>query len=62
MLRNVDLPAPLPPHSAWTVPGRRLVPHWGRTGEVIHTLIAISLIPLLLQVLGLFPYLRGLGG
>ena len=23
MLRKVDLPAPLPPHKAWTVPGRR---------------------------------------
>ncbi|GLY20165.1 type VII secretion integral membrane protein EccD [Kineosporia sp. NBRC 101677] len=45
-----------------TIPGRRMVPHWARAGEILHTMLAISLLPLLLLCLGVFTRLRGLGG
>ncbi|MGW2562286.1 type VII secretion integral membrane protein EccD [Streptomyces sp. NPDC001514] len=48
--------------TAWTVPGRRLVPYWGRAAEILHMLMAIALFPLALWVLGLYSYLRGLSG
>jgi hypothetical protein len=46
--------------AAWTVPGQRLVPYWGRAGEMLHSLAAISLLPLALWVLGVYGLLRGL--
>jgi hypothetical protein len=48
--------------ASWTVPGRRLVPYWGRAAELLHSLAAISLIPLMLWTLGLYGLLRGLNG
>lgn len=48
--------------AAWTVPGARLVPYWGRAGEVLHSLAAVSLLPLALWVLGVYGRLRGLNG
>ncbi|MET8538377.1 type VII secretion integral membrane protein EccD [Streptomyces sp. NPDC005065] len=48
--------------AAWTVPGRRLVPYWGRAAEILHTATAIAMLPLALWVLGLYSYLRGLKG
>ncbi|MFI6845116.1 type VII secretion integral membrane protein EccD [Kitasatospora sp. NBC_00085] len=47
---------------AWTVPGRRLLPYWGRLADILHTLTALSLLPLALQVCGVYHTLRGLGG
>ncbi|MGW2548379.1 type VII secretion integral membrane protein EccD, partial [Kitasatospora sp. NPDC001574] len=47
---------------AWTVPGRRLLPYWGRAGDLTHSLAAIALLPLALQVLGFYRTMRGLGG
>lgn len=46
--------------ASWTVPGRRLVPYWGRAAELLHSAAAISLLPLALWVLGLYGWLRGL--
>ncbi|MER5936924.1 type VII secretion integral membrane protein EccD [Streptomyces sp. NPDC001928] len=46
--------------ASWTVPGRRLVPYWGRAAEILHTLAAVSLLPLALWVLGVYGALRGL--
>ncbi|MGP3985812.1 type VII secretion integral membrane protein EccD [Streptomyces sp. 3N207] len=46
--------------ASWTVPGRRLVPYWGRIGEVLHTLSAVALLPLVLWLLGVYGALRGL--
>ncbi|OON81110.1 type VII secretion integral membrane protein EccD [Streptomyces tsukubensis] len=46
--------------ASWTVPGARLVPYWGRLGEILHTLAAVSLLPLALWVLGVYGALRGL--
>jgi type VII secretion integral membrane protein EccD len=46
----------------WTVPGRRLVPYWGRAAELLHSLLAIALLPLTLWLLGVFGHLRGMTG
>lgn len=48
--------------ASWTVPGRRVLPYWGRTAELAHTLFAVALLPLTLWVAGLFGWLRGLFG
>ncbi|WP_299531687.1 type VII secretion integral membrane protein EccD [uncultured Streptomyces sp.] len=45
---------------SWSVPGRRLVPYWGRAGEILHSAAAISLLPLALWVLGVYGALRAL--
>ncbi|MFE0359294.1 type VII secretion integral membrane protein EccD [Streptomyces nigra] len=48
--------------AAWTVPGRRVLPYWGRAAEIAHTGLAVALLPLCLWVVGLFGWLRGLFG
>ncbi|MEU5023879.1 type VII secretion integral membrane protein EccD [Streptomyces milbemycinicus] len=48
--------------ASWTVPGRRLVPYWGRAAEILHSAMAISLLPLSLWVLGVYGWLRALNG
>ncbi|WP_371525957.1 type VII secretion integral membrane protein EccD [Streptomyces sp. NBC_01283] len=48
--------------AAWTVPGRRVLPYWGRAAELAHTLFAVALLPLSCWVAGLFGWLRGLFG
>ncbi|MCS0599780.1 type VII secretion integral membrane protein EccD [Streptomyces sp. LP11] len=48
--------------AAWTVPGRRMLPYWGRVAELAHTGFAVALLPLTLWVAGLFGWLRGLFG
>ncbi|MEU6483642.1 type VII secretion integral membrane protein EccD [Streptomyces sp. NPDC046887] len=48
--------------ASWTVPGRRLVPYWGRAGELLHSAAAIALLPLVLWVLGAYGALRALNG
>lgn len=48
--------------ASWTVPGRRLVPYWGRAAEVLHSAVAIALLPLVLWVLGVYGTLRSLNG
>lgn len=48
--------------ASWTVPGRRLVPYWGRIAEILHTMAAVALLPLVLWVLGTYSFLRGLMG
>ena len=47
---------------AHALPGRRLTPVWARAGDLLESLVAASLVPLALAVLGLFDYVRGLGG
>lgn len=42
------------------MPGRRLVPYWGRAGELLHSAAAVSLLPLALWVLGVYGMLRSL--
>ncbi|MCY0941828.1 type VII secretion integral membrane protein EccD [Streptomyces antarcticus] len=48
--------------ASWTVPGRRLVPYWGRAAELFHSAAAIALLPLVLWVLGVYGALRSLNG
>ncbi|MGI5197938.1 type VII secretion integral membrane protein EccD [Streptomyces sp. CA-288835] len=48
--------------ASWTVPGRRLVPYWGRAAELLHSLAAISMLPLMLWSMGVYGMLRGLNG
>ncbi len=46
----------------WTLPGRRMLPQWGRLADLAETLAAVSLLPLALWLLGVFAFMRGLGG
>ncbi|HWU08510.1 MAG TPA: type VII secretion integral membrane protein EccD, partial [Streptomyces sp.] len=48
--------------ASWTLPGRRVLPYWGRAAELAHTALAVALLPLSLWVAGLFGWLRGLFG
>jgi type VII secretion integral membrane protein EccD len=48
--------------ASWTVPGRRLVPYWGRAAEVLHSAAALSMLPLTLWSMGVYGALRGLNG
>ncbi|MFE7191655.1 type VII secretion integral membrane protein EccD [Kitasatospora sp. NPDC057595] len=48
--------------AAWTLPGRRLLPYWGRAGDLLHSLAALALLPLALQVFGFYGAMRGLAG
>ncbi|MDV9193684.1 type VII secretion integral membrane protein EccD, partial [Streptomyces sp. SR27] len=48
--------------ASWTVPGRRVLPHWGRAGDILHTCAAVALIPLVLWVLGVYGALRTVSG
>ncbi|MFO7192757.1 MAG: type VII secretion integral membrane protein EccD [Thermocrispum agreste] len=44
------------------MPGRRHRPYWGRALEILESLTAIAVVPLLLQVLGVYGWMRGLAG
>ena len=48
--------------AARTIPGRRMIPHWARAGEIAHSLVAVSLLPLLFMTLGFYHRMRGFGG
>ncbi|MGW1561923.1 type VII secretion integral membrane protein EccD [Streptomyces sp. NPDC002144] len=48
--------------ASWTVPGRRLVPYWGRAAELLHSLAAVSMLPLMLWSMGVYGLLRGING
>jgi type VII secretion integral membrane protein EccD len=47
---------------SWTVPGRRLLPHWGRAGDLLQSAVAVGLVPAVLWVCGLYQYLRSVKG
>ena len=42
------------------LPGRRLLPYWGRAAEIAEWLTALALLPLALQVLGVYHLAHGL--
>ncbi|WP_320775870.1 type VII secretion integral membrane protein EccD [Streptomyces sp. CRN 30] len=48
--------------ASWTVPGRRLVPYWGRAADLLHTFAALSLLPLAALLAGVFGQLRAIRG
>lgn len=45
-----------------TMPGRRLRPYWGRAVDVLESLTAVAVLPVLLQVLGVYATMRALAG
>ncbi|WP_329133365.1 type VII secretion integral membrane protein EccD [Streptomyces sp. NBC_01476] len=47
---------------SWTVPGRRLLPYWGRAGDLLQSAAAIGLLPSVLWVLDVYADLRGIKG
>ncbi|MBB2934778.1 type VII secretion integral membrane protein EccD [Amycolatopsis bartoniae] len=44
------------------LPGRRLRPYWGRAVEILESVTAVAILPILLQVLHVYSYMRGLAG
>lgn len=48
--------------AGWTVPGNRLVPYWGRAADILHVVLAVSLLPLMLLVIGVFGWIRSFNG
>ena len=46
--------------AARTLPGRRLLPHWGLVGDITHWVAAGAIIPLTLSVAGAYTLVRGL--
>lgn len=42
------------------LPGRRLLPYWGRAAEILELLVALALLPVALQVLGVYHWAHGL--
>lgn len=44
--------------ASWTIPGKRLLPHWGRVADIAHSVAAISVLPLVLLVFGVYHLLR----
>ncbi|MFF8430644.1 type VII secretion integral membrane protein EccD [Streptomyces sp. NPDC016566] len=48
--------------AAWTLPGRRLLPYYGRACDILHTMTAVSLFPLALDIVGVYHMLRGIAG
>ncbi|MFC4508187.1 MULTISPECIES: type VII secretion integral membrane protein EccD [Streptomyces] len=47
--------------AAWHVPGRRFIPYWGRAADLLHSLAAVALLPLVLIDLGVLNALRETG-
>lgn len=41
---------------------RRLMPYWGRVGDVVLTLAAVAILPVLLAVLDAYGFFRAIGG
>lgn len=48
--------------ATWTVPGRRMLPYWGRAAELLQSTLAVSLLPLTLWAVGVFGDLRAISG
>ncbi|MFD2419609.1 type VII secretion integral membrane protein EccD [Amycolatopsis pigmentata] len=44
------------------LPGRRLRPYWGRVVEIFESITAIAVLPILLQVLQVYTFMRALAG
>ncbi|RAK42918.1 type VII secretion integral membrane protein EccD [Actinoplanes lutulentus] len=44
------------------LPGRRLMPYWGRIGDLFQTVATVAVIPVLLQVFGVYARVRAMGG
>jgi type VII secretion integral membrane protein EccD len=40
------------------IPGHKFLPHWGRAGDLLHTLTAVAVIPTVLWLLNLYQFAR----
>lgn len=47
---------------ARSLPRRRMMPFWGRAGDLLQTGAMLAVLPVLLAAFGVYGYLRGLGG
>lgn len=47
---------------ARVLPGRRLMPYWGRLGDLVHLLFGVAMLPVLLAVLDVYGAVRAIGG
>ncbi|GGT16627.1 hypothetical protein GCM10010240_57170 [Streptomyces griseoviridis] len=47
---------------SWTAPGRRLLPHWGRAGDLLQSVTAFALLPVVLWTFGVYQILRSANG
>lgn len=45
-----------------SLPGHKLLPHWGRAGDLLQTLAAAALLPLTLWVLNLYAFVKAAHG
>jgi ESX secretion system protein EccD len=45
-----------------SLPGHKLLPHWGRVGDLLQTLTAVALIPGVLWLLNLYGFARTVRG
>jgi type VII secretion integral membrane protein EccD len=45
-----------------SLPGHRLLPHWGRAGDLLQSLTAVALIPLALWLLHIYSFVRSMKG
>jgi type VII secretion integral membrane protein EccD len=45
-----------------SLPGHKLLPHWGRAGDLLQTLTAVALIPAVLWLLNLYGFARTVRG
>ena len=45
-----------------SLPGHKLLPHWGRVGDLLQTLAAAALLPLALWLLNVYSYVRSAHG
>lgn len=48
--------------SALRLPGHQVSPVWRRAADILDGIVVLSLIPVALNVMGLYGYVRGLGG
>jgi type VII secretion integral membrane protein EccD len=48
--------------AATRAPTRRLLPIWGHLANILETLTALAVVPLIMQVLGVYAWARGLAG
>lgn len=49
-------------YAAASMPGARLSPYWGRSADILESLLAVVLLPVLFSVLGLYAIARGYAG
>lgn len=47
---------------SWSVPGKRLLPHWGRAAELLQAVLGVAIVPLVLGLFGVYGLLRAVGG